>query len=354
MKETEPTARKGSGWLRIAGLASLGAALVISLDRARKLRRVSPDLRSAGLMLMPPMAAPLMPMLRQATRRRAAATPIPPGVRVSYQHVSGAPGDPDVRVMTVERDQPAGTGRALLWLHGGGYVIGTPEMDLPLLARILDGADIRIVSVDYRLAPHDPFPAALDDAMAALRWVVDQGEAFGVDPQRIAIGGNSAGGGLAAALVQRACDEGIPIAFQLLMYPMLDDRTVCRTDHRGRGELVWTPRNNRHGWASYLGHPPCRDDIATYAAPARRQDLAGLPPAWIGVGALDLFHDEDVAYAKQLTAAGVACALHVVAGAPHAFDLFNFESRIAGDFHDGMIAALIAGYADGPETADAS
>ncbi len=345
MQDVAPTAKRTSGWLAVAGFAGLGALAAMSFGRMRKLRRVSPDLRSAGLMLMPPIAAPLIPMIRHATRRRAASTPVPDGVAVSVQHVRGAPGAPDVRVMTVARAGHAGTGPALLWLHGGGYVIGTPEMDLPLLARIVDRADIRIFSVDYRLAPHAPYPAALDDAMAALRWIVEGAAVLGVDPRRIAIGGNSAGGGLAAALAQRACDEGMTPAFQLLMYPMLDDRTVGRGDRQGRGELVWTPRNNRHGWAAYLGHPPCRDDAPSYAAPARREQLGGLPPAWIGVGTLDLFHDEDVAYAERLRAAGVPCALAVVADAPHAFDLFNFESRIARHFHDGMISALLAAYA---------
>ena len=224
-------------------------------------------------------------------------------------------------------------------------MIGTPELDLQLLARILQGVDIAIYSVDYRLAPQNPFPAALDDAMTVLRWLTAEGAKFGIDPQNIAVGGNSAGGGLAAALAQRACDESIPLTFQLLMYPMLDDRTACRANHGGRGELVWTPSNNRYGWASYLGHAPGTEQRPLpYAVPARREKLVELPPAWIGVGSLDLFYEENREYTERLRAAGVVCALDVVADAPHAFDLFNFGSERVRAFHDRMIASLISAY----------
>lgn len=178
---------------------------------------------------------------------------------------------------------------------------------------------ILVVGVDYRLAPEHPFPAALDDCYAALRWLHDRAEQLGVDPARIAVGGASAGGGLAAGLAQRAHDLAeVPVALQVLTYPMLDDRTVLRRDHAGRGRILWTPASNRYGWTSYLGHPPGAAEPPPYAVPARRADLAGLPPAWIGVGELDLFHDEDVEYARRLEAAGVPVTLHVEPGMYHA------------------------------------
>lgn len=329
--------------MRGLGLLGAGVLLAATVTRKRKVDRVAPELRNAALFAMPPLRPALIPLTQRLLRIRKAKAPI--GVRMTERRLSGTAGNPDVRVLILEREGSGGTRPALLWLHGGGYLIGTPEIDLTLLARVLERLDVIVVSVDYRLAPRDPFPAALDDAMTALRWLREQGEALGIDRDSIAIGGNSAGGGLAAALAQRAHDEDVPLAFQLLMYPMLDDRTVLRTEHGNRGELIWTPRENRFGWTSYLGQPP-GDDAPAYAAPARRHDLVGLPPAWIGVGSLDLFHDEDVAYAQRLLAAGVSCVLEVVADAPHAFDLLNFDTATARAFHDGMIDALASGYAE--------
>ncbi len=169
-----------------------------------------------------------------------------------------------------------------------------------------------MVSPDYRLAPENPFPAALDDCMATLKWMGKHADELGIDPDRIAVYGVSAGGGLAAAVAQRAFDEGIPLRAQALVYPMIDDRTALRDDLAGRGELTWSPKSNRFAWTAYLGREPRMSDAPEYAAPARRTDVAGLPPAWIGVGDLDLFYDEDVAYAEKLTAAGVPCELVTV------------------------------------------
>ena len=139
--------------------------------------------------------------------------------------------------------------------------------------------------------------------------------------ERIAIAGASAGGGLAATLAIYAHDKGeVRPAFQLLVYPMLDDRTVTRADHDTRNVRVWTPKSNRFGWTSYLGAEPGSTGVSPYAAAARREDLSGLPPAWIGVGQIDLFHDEDVEYARRLVEAGVACTLSIVPGAFHGFD----------------------------------
>jgi acetyl esterase/lipase len=329
-----------------AGLVAVSALLAASMRRSRKLRKVSLDLRSPALILMPVVHPLLVPLMRYMARQGASLITDPPGLAVSEHWVSSCGGDPDVRIVILRRAEQTRVGRqpALLWLHGGGYVVGTPEIDFTLLARILEATDITIVSVDYRLAPRDPFPAPLDDAMAVLRWVIDQREAHGIDPARVAVGGNSAGGGLAAGLAQRARDEGISLTFQLLMYPMLDDRTACRTDHDGRGELIWNPRSNRHGWRSYLGHEPGTDRTALYAAPLRTKKLTNLPPAWIGVGSLDLFFSEDVAYAGRLRDANVPCELDVVADAPHAFDLLSFNAETSRLFHGRMIAGLVSSY----------
>jgi acetyl esterase/lipase len=230
---------------------------------------------------------------------------------------------------------------ALIWLHGGGYVIGTPKMDDPTCIEFVRELGIMVISVDYRLAPRHPFPAALEDSWAALKWAATQAGEFGIDPTRIAIGGSSAGGGLAAALAQLAHDRGeVSPVFQLLVYPMLDDRTVERPDLRDKQFLIWPQESNRFGWESYLAKPCGEDHMPDYAVPARRGDLSGLPPTWIGVGNMDLFHDEVVSYAQKLTACDVECELVVVPGAFHGFDAVRSRIPIVREFRESQINVL--------------
>jgi acetyl esterase/lipase len=222
---------------------------------------------------------------------------------------------------------------ALLWIHSGGYVMGTAAQDDKVCARFARELGATVAAVDYRLAPENPYPAALDDCYAALRWMA---ELPSVDPARVAIGGASAGGGLAAALALVARDRAeIPIAAQLLVYPMLDDRTVERPEAEHPKMRLWGPSSNKFGWASYLG-----DADPDVAVPARRQDLAGLAPAWIGVGEFDLFYDEDLAYAERLRAAGVPCEVEVIPGAFHGFDVVLSKTNVAQSFFDGQCAML--------------
>lgn len=227
---------------------------------------------------------------------------------------------------------------ALLWIHGGGYVLGTPRQDDLLCRRLARQLGITVAAVQYRLAPEHPYPAALDDCYAALTALAGLPAVL---PDRIAIGGASAGGGLAAALALHARDRSeITPVLQLLVYPMLDDRSGARpADRRHR---LWTPAANRFGWAAYLGTAdPER------AVPARRADLAGVPPAWIGVGTRDLFHDEDVDYAHRLITSGVACQLEVVPGAFHGFDRLAARRPVARAFFANQCAALRAAFAAG-------
>lgn len=233
----------------------------------------------------------------------------------------------------------------MLWLHGGGHVVGTPEQDIIVLTRMLERLDVLIVCVDYRLAPEHPFPAALDDACAAFHWLAEHADELSVDPTRLAIGGASAGGGLAAAVVQRVVDLGkIRPAFQLLMYPMLDVLTTRRKKRSDVGNFVWTTSSNRFGWNSLLGRGPTSRESAPYAVPAWRHELAGLPPAWIGVGTLDLFQDEDVEYGERLRTAGVDCEIIIVDRAYHAFDIFAPEAVMTREFHDAMFRSLARGF----------
>lgn len=204
------------------------------------------------------------------------------------------------------------------WMHGGGYVLGTNRMEDARFDRWCGRLGCVGVSVDYRLAPDTPYPGPLDDCWAGLRWVVDHADDLGVDVTRLGIGGTSAGGGLAAALALLARDrDEIRPAFQVLVYPMLDDRMVTRSSQWE--DPIWPPAANRFGWASYLGDL-AGGDVPHHAAPARATDLGGLPPAFVVVGALDPFSDEDVDYATRLRHAGVPTELHVYPGAPHGFD----------------------------------
>ncbi len=227
---------------------------------------------------------------------------------------------------------------ALLWMHGGGMVMGTAVGELSSIhKRYCSFLDVAMAFVEYRLAPEHPFPAAMDDCGAALEWLAEQPD---VDPSRLAIGGVSAGGGLAAGLALRARDEmDVNPSLQLLIYPMIDDRTAQRTDLDDMPVKLWNQTCNRFAWSSYLAGAT-GDVVHPQAAPSRAEDLSGLPPAWIGVGTLDLFHDESVDYARRLQEAGVPCELKVVDGAFHGFDLGS--APVVKDFHLSQIEALRA------------
>lgn len=236
--------------------------------------------------------------------------------------VPGLNGAPDVRVLIYT---PPGAATALrpafLHLHGGGYVLGNADINDGGNRSLAHELGCVVVSVDYRLAPETRFPGAVEDGYAALKWLHAEAETLGVDRSRIAIGGESAGGGHAAALAIYARDRGeIPILFQMLDSPMLDDRTGATGEpHPYCGEFVWPPANNRFGWQALLGIAPGGPDTPYGAAPARVADLTGLPPAFILVGGLDLFLEEDMEYARRLIRAGVPAELHVIPGAFHGF-----------------------------------
>jgi len=237
---------------------------------------------------------------------------------------------------------------ALLWVHGGGYVIGAAAQDDGLCTAVARELGIMVVSVEYRLAPEHPFPAPLDDCRAAWTWMEAEAVVLGIDPLKIAIGGQSAGAGLAAALVQRIHAEGAAQpAAQWLFCPMIDDRTAAKTDLDRIGHRIWSNRVNRDGWRCYLGREPGATDVPPFAAPARTEDLAGLPPAWIGVGDVDLFCEEDRAYAARLQAAGIDVTLDIVPGAPHGFEAWAADTAIAQAYLARARAWLQARFASG-------
>lgn len=319
----------------IVALAALAAAGWVGY-RHTQVRRAAPELRTPALYLQRPIIGPIS--LRHARRRAEPTEPLP-GVRVRHRSIPGA-GSVSIPVTIYADEQGPPPLGALLWIHGGGRIAGRAELDHRLCSVLCRRAEVIVVSVDYRLAPEHPFPAALEDVHAAMRWLQGAKETLEFDPARIAVGGASAGGGLAAELCQLAHDEGDPAAFQLLVYPMLDHLT--RRPDSGRGRLSWSAASNRYAWRSYLGIDT--DDPPAYSVAARREDLSGLPPAWIGVGDLDLFYQEDVAYAERLQAAGVPVHLEVVPRMYHAADLMLKEqAESMTRFWEGMADALREG-----------
>ena len=232
-------------------------------------------------------------------------------------------GSPDV---TVRVHRPRGVDGALpciVQIHGGGYVLGSYAMDDARFDRWCHDLGVMGVSVEYRLSPECAYPGPLEDCYAALRWTFDNAASLGVDPHRIGIGGVSAGGGLAAGLGLLARDRGeVPVAFQVLECPMIDDRQVTSSSQYD-GLLVWSRESNTFGWRAYLGDLYGTDAVPAYAAAARADDVAGLPPTLVIVGGADGFRDEDITYALRLGQAGVPTALHVIPGAPHGVQMFQ-------------------------------
>ena len=282
-----------------------------------------------------------IPLLQRLMRLQPGVKP-PAGVLVEDVWASRADGAPPLRLRIYQPAARLAPTPALVWMHGGGYFIGLPEQNDPHLCYLVQQLGIVILSVEYRLAPAHPFPTPLEDGYAALTWAHSRaGLLKNADPQRLAVGGESAGGGLAAALAQLAHDRGeVQPVFQLLVYPMLDDRTVLREDINRTEHLLWSPENNRLGWELYLHQPVSAGPLPPYAAAARRADLSGLPPAWIGVGTLDLFYEEDLAYAQRLKDSGVACETAVVPGAFHGFDQFGPRFQVVRDFREAQVSAL--------------
>jgi acetyl esterase/lipase len=238
------------------------------------------------------------------------------------------PGDPGVPLRVHRAKASEGLRPCLYSIHGGGYVIGSYSMDDGVFDRLCPHFDLVGVSVDYRLAPETPYPGPLQDCYRGLKWTYDNAEQLGIDRTRIGIRGVSAGGGLAASLALLARDRGkVPVAFQLLDCPMLDDRQITASS-RWDGLPVWSRESNTYGWRSYLGELYGTADVPYTAAPARTEDLSGLPPAFVSVGSVDGFLDEDVTYAMRLNHAGVPAELHVYPGACHGYQMAA-ESEIA-------------------------
>ncbi len=280
-----------------------------------------------GLDFMPPLDITVesLPAVRQGMEQMSAMAPEPQDSGVEWRDERIiAPAGHELLVRIYRPVDTEGELPAILHVHGGGYVVGSVTTNHLSNIELALSTSALILSVDYRLAPETVAPGAVEDCYAALQWLHDSAEQLGIDRARTAVRGESAGGGLAAALALLARDRGGPaIAHQNLIYPMLDDRTCITRLPEHLGAFVWTPQANSFGWRSLLGQEPGSADISPYAAPARAEDLAGLPPAFICVGALDLFLVEDMDYARRLIEAGVAAELHVYPGAYHGFDVLQ-------------------------------
>lgn len=219
-------------------------------------------------------------------------------------------------------------GSGVVYFHGGGMVCGSVELYDRLVAKYVQHTGVPFLSVDYRVAPEASGTTLTDDGFTALGWFVDRAAEFGVDPVRIAVMGDSAGGGVAAGVAIAARDAGVPLAKQILIYPMLDDRNIT-PDPAIAPFATWSYDDNYTGWSALLGADLCGPDVSPLAAPARLSDFTGLAPAFLDVGELDIFRDESISYAQRLGLAGVSCELYVRAGAPHGFDRFAPQSQVS-------------------------
>lgn len=306
---------------------AMGVSIAARVGLAR-LDRLHPDLRAIfGFVPNPPVRTHLgRAAMRWATRTLRLQSRMS-GVRttrVALRHGAG---------VEVVRPGDRGTAAALFYIHGGGMVIGAPAQDHLLAAELARELGIVVVLADYRLAPEHPYPTPIDDCEHGWLWLHESTSSLGVDPERIALGGQSAGGGLAAMLAHRLRDRGgVQPAALWLFCPMLDDRTAADRSLDALRHPVWNNRSNRVGWRSFLGVEPGSPGVPAAAVPARGADLSGLPPMWIGTGTADLFHAEDRAYGQALADAGVAVTVDEVAGAPHGFEIAARFAPVAGDY----------------------
>ena len=294
---------------------------------------------------MPPMSFDNLPAARAASQGMMAAMkmqwPVISGVRTEDRVIPGPARSPDVIVRIYRPEKQHGQLPCLLWIHGGGYMLGEIDQEDLTAKQFSLAGNCVVVSVEYRLAPEHPYPGPLEDCYAALKWLAAHTRDLKIDPSHIAVGGASAGGGLAASLALLARDRAeVPVMFQLLVYPMLNDCNVAPASDALPDTLFWTRENNLIGWRSYLGSEPGSSGISCYAAAFRAENLEGLPPAYITVGDLDLFAQEDIDYARRLITAGVPTELHVYPGGCHAFDMLVPDSGISKRFNADIHRAL--------------
>ena len=283
------------------------------------------------------------PMLAKAVAALPADTAT---VSVETLSVPGEGAAPQVRVLAYRPTQMSGPSPALLHLHGGGYVVGSPERKGAEHRRLAVDLGCSIYSVDYRLAPETPYPGAVEDCYAVLRWLHENASRLDIDTGRIGVLGESAGGGLAASLALLVRDRGeFTLLFQHLISPMLDDRTAVRPKaNPWTGEFAWTPEDNAFGWSALLGPALGGSEVSPYAAAARAHDLTGLPSTYLAIAALDLLLDEELDYAQRLSRSGVPLELHIYPGAYHGFVPTCPDARVSIAAAQDSVRALLRAF----------
>ncbi len=265
---------------------------------------------------------------RAATEQMLAGIEVPenPNVTKEDRTVPGPDGEPDISVRIYRPVNAPATLPGIYYIHGGGMVLGDVAGEDAAATLICDQVGAVVVSVEYRLAPENPHPAPAEDCYAGLVWMEKNAAELGVDADRLAVYGASAGGGLAIATALLARDRGgAALRFMMPIYPMIDDRNETASSHEITDIGIWDRSGNIEAWEWYLGGKPADQ----YAAPARAEDVSGLPPAFIDVGTVDLFRDEDIAFAQRLMQAGVPCELHVHPGAYHAAEVFAADAALS-------------------------
>ena len=284
-----------------------------------------------------------IPLIREGNVQAEQALEVDESIAITDEYIDG----PDENQLLVRVYRPkASTDElpAVLWIHGGGYVIGSVNDNDALCMQFVKEIDCVVASVDYRLAPEYPYPVPLEDCYTALKWLADNASALNIDKGRIAVAGASAGGGLTAAVSLLARDRQYPsLCFQMPLYPMINDENNTPSANEITEGMIWNQKSNEAGWKMYLGELYGTEDISPYAAPARAQDFSDLPPTYTCVGQLDPFRSETITYVEKLAEAGVDVEFHLYPGAYHGFDLLNPQSELAKNAVSEYIQALKRG-----------
>lgn len=256
-------------------------------------------------------------------------------VTMENRTIPGVAGEQKVRIYTPKTK--ASKAPALVVFHGGGMIMGSVEGEAGTAQMLSAECNAVVISVDYRKAPEDPYPAGADDCYNGAKWVFDNAVALGVDADNIGLYGGSAGGGLAIAVALMARDrKSFNPKYMMPIYPMIDDRDATASTHGVTEVGIWDRAGNVEAWKWYLGGKPADG----YAAPARMTDLSGLPPTYIDVGEMDAFRDEDTEFAMRLLAAGVQCEFRIYPGAYHASEVFAPEAELSKRIWAGRVEAL--------------
>ncbi|KAJ5102528.1 hypothetical protein N7532_003057 [Penicillium argentinense] len=301
-------------------------------------------------------AAPILKMLEGAAKlpahdvatRRAYFSsftrqmlPLPDNIEKIVHHVPASDGHniPVIHIRTKGRETSANGERAIVHVHGGGYFLLSADECSPPLVNAVAQTGVQILSIDYRLAPENPYPIPFNDCWSALQWVYANVEDLNIDPKRIAVMGESAGGGLAAAMTIKARDISLtpPIAKQILVYPMIDDRTT--TNHAGK-MAFWSEADNITGWTAYLGADRGTDKVEPYAAAARVESVEGLPPLYLDTAQLDIFVHEDLEYVRRFVAANIPVDCHIYPGMPHGFEALAAGASVTKRAYENRYKAM--------------